>query len=125
MALASTPGQGLTKSERLSGKTAISELLAGKRFGHAKGIKYCFRTDNGCGYNRIMVSVGKKLFRRAVKRNLLKRRIRESYRTQKYLLPETGGVDILFIYNTKEVLSYHEIRSSVESILKTIGDGKE
>ena len=44
----------------------------------------------------------KKYHKRAVKRNLLKRRIRESYRKQKHNLNIDGGLDVLFMYSTKE-----------------------
>ena len=53
-------------------------LLAKGRHGKVTGLRYCFRPDSGAEENRIMVSVPKKMFKRAVKRNLLKRRIRES-----------------------------------------------
>lgn len=90
------------------------------RWGTCGDIKFCFlfRPEGVC--SRIMVSVPKKSFKRAVKRNLLKRRIRESYRTQKGLL--TGGkyVDILFFYNTKEVLDSQTIRVQVADILAYI-----
>ena len=64
------------------------------------------------------VSVPKRLFKRAVKRNLLKRRIRESYRTRKELL--APGTDVMFIYQPKEILSYPEICSAMETALKDI-----
>lgn len=67
-----------------------------------------------------MVSVPKKMFKRAVKRNLLKRRIRESWRKQKHSLYAAGGTDILFIYPSKEILSYEEIYASVGNIIEKI-----
>ena len=69
--------------------------------------------------NNIIVSVPKRLFKRAVKRNLLKRRLREAYRTQKGLLPPEG-YSILFLYNTKEVLDYAAVREQVGAILQKI-----
>lgn len=74
-------------------------------------------TGSGCDTNRIMVSVPKKLFKRAVKRNLLKRRIRESYRKQKHGLEIKEGLDILFMYSTKEVLGYEAIYKAVGEII--------
>jgi ribonuclease P protein component len=68
-----------------------------------------------------MVSVPKRLFKRAVRRNLYKRRMREAYRTQKALL-EGVGADILFLYNTREDLPFEEVRAQVETILKRIGN---
>ncbi len=69
--------------------------------------------------NSIIVSVPKRLFKRAVKRNLLKRRLREAYRTQKDILPPKG-YSILFLYNTKEVLEYAAVRDQIASILQKI-----
>lgn len=110
----------LSKKERICGKKDIEELLARGRFGSVSGIRYCVRTDTGEDVNRIMVSVPKKFFKRAVMRNLLKRRMRESYRKQKALLPVSGGVDILFTYSTKAVMEYPEIFAAVGSVLEKI-----
>ena len=66
-----------------------------------------------------MVSVPKKIFKRAVKRNLLKRRIRESWRLQKETLNATG-VDILFTYSTKEILDFEEVQAAVAKIIEKI-----
>ena len=71
--------------------------------------------------NNIIVSVPKRLLKRAVKRNLLKRRLREAYRTQKGLLPPEG-YSILFLYNTKEVLDYAAVREQVGAILQKIAE---
>lgn len=76
--------------------------------------------DNGADCNRIMVSVPKKLFKRAVKRNLLKRRIRESWRRQKHDLNVQQSVDILFIYPKKEMQTYLQIYAAVGEIIDKI-----
>ena len=113
----------LKKKERLSSKAGLASLFANGRYGNADGLRYCFNAGNSLPYNRIVVSVPKKCFRRAVKRNLLKRRIREAYRLNKQLLPVSaseGGTDILFIYSTREVLDFSSIQSSVISALSSV-----
>ena len=110
----------LPKKERLCGKTGISMLLAKGKHGNVPGMRYICLKGTGQEENRIMVSVPKKLFKRAVKRNLLKRRIRESYRKQKHNLTTEGGLDVLFMYSTKEILSYEEIYSAVGNIIEKI-----
>lgn len=107
------------KKERICGKTGISKLLADGKHGNIPGFRFCYMTDNGLDFNRIMVSVPKKLFKRAVKRNLLKRRIRESWRLQKHSM-NASGVDILFTYSTKDVLEFQEIQSSVAKIIEKV-----
>ena len=112
----------LPKKERLCGKTSISELLAKGKHGNVPGMRYLCRKGTGKEENRIMVSVPKKLFKRAVKRNLLKRRIRESYRKQKHNLTVEGGLDVLFMYSTKEILTYGEIYDAVGKIIEKINE---
>lgn len=111
----------LKKKERLSVGTDLSRLFASGRYGFTDGFRYCYRTGNELPFNRIVVSVPKKCFRRAIKRNLLKRRIREAYRLNKNLLPvnaEKGGTDILFIYSSKDILDFNAVVLSVRNILE-------
>lgn len=109
----------LPKEERLCGKTTVSALITGGRWGSTAHMKYCFLAGREDELNRIMVSVPKKFFKRAVKRNLLKRRIREGYRTQKELL-SVNGVDILFQYNSPEIMDFEVVREEVASVLRRI-----
>ena len=81
--------------------------------------------DNGEVFSRILISVPKKLFKRAVKRNLLKRRIRESWRRLKHKLAlSEHGMDLLFIYSTKEVMTYQEIYSHIEKIVEKLNENQ-
>ena len=112
----------LPKSERLRDKIAVSALMSKGRWGFTRGLKYCYlQNEAQDGPNRIIVSVPKRLFKRAVKRNLLKRRLREAYRTQKSLL-EPSATDILFLYNSKEVIDFQSLKEEVETILKRISN---
>ena len=111
----------LPKNERLCGLTAVGNL-----FEHGKGlsvgclrVKYLVR-EGSQEPARIVVSVPKRSFKRAVKRNLLKRRIRESYRRQKSLLP--AGVDVLFIYTPPTVLPYDAVYADMTAALTAIAD---
>lgn len=113
----------MKKKERLSVGTDLSRLFASGRYGFTDGFRYCYRIGNELPFNRIVVSVPKKCFRRAVKRNLLKRRIREAYRLNKNLLPvnaEKGGTDILFIYSSKDILDFNAVVLSVRNILESL-----
>lgn len=109
----------LSKEERLCGKTAVATLMSKGEWGHCGHFKYCILRKGGDSPNRILVSVPKRNFKRAVKRNLLKRRIREAYRTQKDLA-RSGGNDILFFYTASSIEEYGVIRNDIANILGQI-----
>ncbi len=110
----------LPKKERLCGKKGIERLLAKGRHGSVGNIRFIYAADNGQETNRLLVSVPKKLFKRAVKRNLLKRRIRESWRRLKHGLQTEKHMDVLIIYSTKEVLTYQEIYECIERVIERL-----
>ena len=112
------------KRERLCSKTLIGELLAKGRHGNVPGMRYIVRKNTGCEHARILVSVPKKIFKRAVKRNLCKRRIREAFRKQKHMLTCENGVDILFMYSSKEILDYQTIYTAIGLIIEKINGVK-
>ena len=94
----------------------MANLVGKGRWGTCGEIRYCWLRPNGLEINRIVVSVPKKNFKRAVRRNLLKRRMREAYRLQKDLLQATG-TDLMFVYSSQTVLPFAEISSMVADIL--------
>ncbi len=79
------------------------------------------------GILQMGVSVGKRHFKRAVDRNLLKRRIREAYRKQKHELKETltaSGIsmDIFLVYSNARISDYAEIETAMASALSILSD---
>lgn len=75
----------------------------------------------------ILVSVPKRLFKRAVKRNRVKRQIREAYRLNKDILlqPLTSqphGMVLAFIWLDKELHPSDEVGRRVRSLLHRIAE---
>lgn len=103
----------LRKEERLHLEKDISRLLGSGKWGSDGCIRFC-AAPSGEDFARMMVAVPKRLFKRAVKRNLLKRRIREAYRLQKPDVP----IDILLQYISKEVLPFAQIKESVAAAIE-------
>jgi ribonuclease P protein component len=112
------------KEEHLkSGKTI--ELL----FGRGKSVNgsniravYLLNETQESGLVKVAFSVPKKRFKLAVSRNLIKRRMREAYRINNQALKlhqkETGiGLDIMFVYTSKQILSYKDIEEKIKVIL--------
>ncbi|MBR1705231.1 MAG: ribonuclease P protein component [Bacteroidales bacterium] len=108
----------LSKAERLCGKKDIARLLDQGRYGTVSCFRYCCLRENGQPVSRILVSVPKRSFKRAVKRNLLKRRIREAYRLQKQVLGP--GNDIMFIYTPREILPFADIFAAMAEALAAL-----
>ena len=74
---------------------------------------------------RMAVSVPKRLFKRAVDRNLLKRRIREAYRLQKpYLfdfLEEAGlSLQLVIQYKGREINDFQTIEKKLQEGLENL-----
>ena len=85
--------QRFPKTERLSSKRLIDQLFDRKNEQVQSMFVYPFRVVWILGekkeeneFPQILISVSKRPFKRAVDRNLLKRRIREAYRLNKELL---------------------------------------
>ncbi len=75
---------------------------------------------------QILISVPKRCFKRAVKRNRVKRQIREAYRHNKLLLNDYlgtmpgKGLDIAFIWMHNELTDTATVNSRIVSLLKRI-----
>lgn len=110
---------GLPKRERLNSKKEIALLLDKGETSFRHPLKLYCRKGNGCGFSRLMVAVPKKNFKRAVKRNLLKRRMREAYRLNKHILDGLEA-DLLFVYVSKEAEEYGNIEKRVRELLEGV-----
>ena len=115
-----------TKSERLCNKTLFQELIASKN----SFVKYPYRivlkesSQKGEYPARIAISVSKKKFKRAVKRNYIKRLTREAYRLNKPEFYANIGpektIDILFIYLDDQLPVYEKTEKAVKNALQKI-----
>lgn len=65
-------------------------------------------------------SVPKKIYKRAVKRNLIRRRTREAFRHVCGKYPALEGVHLMLIYTATEILDYGRISEELETALGKI-----
>ena len=76
---------------------------------------------------RILVSVSKKRFHHAVKRNRVKRLIRESWRRNKAELMKScqennKTLDVAFVYNATVILKYSEIEEKMKKVVERLAE---
>lgn len=115
------------KTDKLCSNKDIEELfLKGKSFiVYPLRVVYYFQDVKDIDKYSIsvLISVSKKKFKRAVKRNRIKRLIRESYRLNKNdLIINNKSLNIAFIYLKDTLPKYEEIDNSVWKILKTLSE---
>ncbi len=117
----------LSKSERLSSKKKIDALfLAGSSFVvYPYRVVYMCDEQESSAMSSIMVSVPKKKFKRAVKRNLLRRRTKEAYRLHRLPLVETlAQLDkhlmMAILYLDKEEQPYEVLERKMKEVVRRL-----
>ncbi|MCC7332550.1 MAG: ribonuclease P protein component [Flavobacteriales bacterium] len=121
------PNQKFPKIEKLKSNKDIDELFAEGKSIHENPIKaiYKLKTDKTKITISATVSVPKKIQKLAVDRNLLKRRMREAYRLNNTPLKQTlrsnnAAINLIFIYNSKQIFDYHTIEDKIKVILSRL-----
>ncbi len=109
------------KEERLCSKKIIDQLFSGGASFLSFPLKVIYVPGKLPSKYPVQAafSASKKNFKRAVKRNLLKRRMRESYRLHKHTLYEDCDkqLAVFFIYVGKEIVEYKRIESAMKKAL--------
>ncbi len=116
------------KQERLNKKVEINKLFSESYSFTIYPLRFLYVINNDPENSvpvKLLVSVPKRIHKRAVKRNLLKRRIKEAYRKIKpSFLEETlfkkTKINLAIIYTSNEVLPYNEINKKVNLGIKKL-----
>ena len=130
--------QSLTRAERLRSLKTIRRLFEEGRGGFTYPFRYIWLVDecevaeaegvmpevkDETAGVEVLFSTPKRFLKRANKRNLMRRRTKESYRLNKSELVAAVAnrkVHIALVYSTKKIHSYKTINNAVERILGEI-----
>ncbi|UCG26764.1 MAG: ribonuclease P protein component [Bacteroidales bacterium] len=122
----------LKRAERLTGRKIFGDLMInGKLMVHFP-FRIHWKQYPLAGKCPVQVgfSVPKKLLKKASARNLLRRRMKEAYRKNKYILyePVQSGnhqLSVLLIYTADEVISYQVLEEKIIVTLKKLSSAYE
>ena len=110
------------KSERLYKKKDIQELFDKGSSFYLYPFKVIIQKPADLDTNQVLFSVSIKNFKKAVDRNLIKRRMREAYRLNKAALPQTSKLQMAYIYTAKDILEFDKIRDKMVASFKRLGE---
>lgn len=121
---AGLPNNSFPKAMRIVRKSQLDLLFSsGKSFiAYPLRIIFIKREKTQDEDLSVLVSVSKRKFKRAVKRNRIKRLIRETFRQQRHeledaLQPLPFSLDVAFLYLKSELSDYSEISQAMNKAL--------
>lgn len=120
--------ESFSKSERLCGVKAVSGLFAEGRTLNLPPLRLICRITPATDElqpARVLVTVPKRHFKRAVDRNLMRRRIREAWRRNKEpllaILRHKGRhADLAIIWTGTEIKKYDETEKAVKEMISRV-----
>ncbi|MBK6284708.1 MAG: ribonuclease P protein component [Draconibacterium sp.] len=120
-----TTGFSFHKNERLCSKKVIDKLFIEGKSVFVYPVKIVYLETLLPEKNKVQAAftVGKRNFKRAVKRNLIKRRMREAYRLNKQKFYDELGekqLAVFFIYTAKTISDYKQIETAIIKGLKKL-----
>lgn len=126
------PDFSFHKSERLCSKRIIDDLFSGGSKSISSFPVRAVFMPVEAGTNMppvsVLISVSKRRFKRAVKRNRVKRQIREAYRNNKHILTDRlrqqpgNGLTLAFLWLSDRLYTSAEVEKCIKHLLTRISE---
>jgi ribonuclease P protein component len=103
------------KNEKLTSENEIELLFKSGKSNFIYPIKVLFLISSTSNVeSKVLITASKRYLRKATERNLVKRRMRESYRLnlqnlKQVLIERNANLTIAFIYTSSKIISYNKI----------------
>ena len=115
----------LLKSDRLTSRVAISEIYDKGKHLNDYPFKIVLLKETGKAELKVVFSVPKRKFKRAVDRNQIKRKLREAYRKhkhdcQKAIESQNTRVSLFLIYLGKEIPQSEIVDDKINLLLNRL-----
>ena len=113
------------KNEKLKSRKAFDDLFSGGKTFVSHPVRFVYRIKPKEDYDiRVGVSVGKKKFKHAVDRNLLKRRCKEAYRLNKLIVEPSPNysIDLVMIYTSSKHQPFEKIEEAIKILLPKLNE---
>jgi len=115
------------KTERLCNRKDFEQLFVDGSSFFTYPFKVVYRVVDYAEKEELKlgISVSKRSFKRAVKRNYVKRRVREAFRLNKQplkllLSTESIGLQLLLVYVSKETQEFSDIEPKIKKIVEKL-----
>lgn len=109
--------QTYSKAERLCSSILIENLFKSGSSFHKPPFKFVWLENSESNVPvKTVISVPKRLFKKAVERNRLKRMIREAYRKNKASLYDSlleNKIHLMIIFTGKSIIKYKDIEEKI------------
>ena len=112
------------KKQKLCSEKAIERLFLNGKFISEKPFRaiWCFEENNDNVFVKLLIVVSKKRLKLAAERNVIKRRIKETYRLQKkqleiFLESNNQQLNLAIIYQEEEILDSKTLKEKINLLL--------
>lgn len=118
--------QTFSKNERLCSKILIDRLIeTGKSFNHSPYRITWLPIAESSAPIKVVISIPKRSFKKAVDRNRLKRQTREIYRKQKQKVYDALGeknILMMIVYTAKTKIEFKELEIKLKEALERLSN---